>query len=135
MKMKCREPIAEFRAVWLPNMTDAGLTRLTNLLATASPMLIHGAFTRAMPMGCLATHIAWNHPKTAHLTEEAGICWLTKVARLNPATSKVVVQWDRGGLHDRELRFALLQACRTEQAMRADDTFHDVAEYCAVAAD
>ncbi len=107
--------LAEFRAVWLPNTSDAGLARLVDLLAGASPMLIHGAFTRAIPMGCLATHIAWNHPATEHHQDEAGVCWLTRVARLNPATSRVILEWDRAGVHDHELRADLLTACRAEQ--------------------
>jgi len=30
--------------------------------------LIHGSFSRAMPIGCLATHIAWHHPATEQTT-------------------------------------------------------------------
>ena len=41
-------------------------------------------------MGCLATHAAWHHPETAHLTQDAGINWLHCVAHLNPATSHVI---------------------------------------------
>ncbi|MFO0851200.1 MAG: hypothetical protein U0871_21980 [Gemmataceae bacterium] len=115
------DPLTEFRTHWLPHVTDAGLTRLVDLLSTASPMLIHGAFTRAIPMGCLASHIAWNHPATEELSEEAGVCWLTRVARLNPATSAVILSWDRNGIHDRELRAALLDACVAEQARRAEE--------------
>lgn len=112
------DALAEFRAVWLPHTTDAGLARLVDLLAAASPMLVHGAFTRAMPTGCLATHIAWNHPRTQRHADDAGICWLSRVARLNPATSRVILAWDRSGVHDHELRGALLAACRAEQAGR-----------------
>ena len=110
--------MAEFRARWLPNISDAGLTRLAELLDAASPMLIHGAFTRAVPMGCLASHIAWNHPATSHLNDEAGVCWLTRVARLNPATSAVILEWDQRGIHDRELRAQLAALCRQELARR-----------------
>src|SRR5438876_1221830 len=70
--------LAEFRAAWLPHVSDAGLERLTDLLATANPLLIHGAFTRCLPMGCLASHIAWHHPETEHLQLEAGVTWLTR---------------------------------------------------------
>lgn len=112
------DALAEFRTVWLPHTTDAGLARLADLLATASPLLVHGAFTCALPMGCLATHIAWNHPRTARHTDEAGVCWLSRVAGLNPATSKVVLAWDKNGVHDLELRSALLAACRAEQDRR-----------------
>jgi hypothetical protein len=72
-----------------------------------------------MPMGCLATHIAWNHPATRHCQEDAGIMWLSRVARLNPATSAVILAWDQGGNDDFELRTALLAACLEEAARRA----------------
>ena len=78
------DPVAEFRAAWLPHVTDAGLDRLVELLEKASPLLIHGAFTRAVPMGCLASHIAWNHPETGHLQHEAGVMWLTPRRRAEP---------------------------------------------------
>lgn len=108
----------ELRSAWLPHITDAGLNRVVELLERASPLLIHGSFSRAVPMGCLATHIAWNHPKTAHLTVEAGISWLNRVAHLNPATSCVIREWDRGGVYDLELRGDLLQTFREECTRR-----------------
>ena len=74
--------LKELRDGWFPHTTDAGLDRLINLLESGSPLLIHGAFTRAMPMGCLATHIAWHHPETAEYSLDAGIAWLTRVAGL-----------------------------------------------------
>ncbi len=111
--------VTEFRAAWLPHVTDDGLRRLIDLLGKGSPLLIHGAFTRAVPMGCLASHIAWNHPRTQQLQDEAGIVWLTHVARLNPATSSVVLAWDRAGNIDLELRAELFEACVAEQARRA----------------
>jgi hypothetical protein len=106
--------IDEFRDQWLPHATDSGLRRLTELLESASPLLVHGAFSRAMPMGCLATQLAWHHPKSQHLNQEAGICWLTRVAHLNPATSAVILAWDRNGVHDRDLRATLTLLCRDE---------------------
>lgn len=109
----------ELRDEWFPHTTDAGLDRLINLLETGSPLLIHGAFTRAMPMGCLATHIAWHHPETADYTLDAGIAWLTRVAGLNPATSQVIRAWDCGGQTDWELRQSLLAACTEERDRRA----------------
>lgn len=111
--------LAEFRSRWLPHVTDDGLARITTLLEAASPLLIHGAFTRAVPLGCLASHIAWHHPAAAHLNEEAGVCWLTRVANLNPATSAVILDWDRGGVRDWDLRVGLLAACRAERDRRA----------------
>ncbi len=98
------ESVRELRSHWLPNVTDAGLDRLIELLTKDSPLLVHGCFTRAVPMGCLATQIAWHHPETAHLTAEAGISWMHQVARLNPATSHVIRAWDAGGPHALELR-------------------------------
>lgn len=117
--MASQDAVAEFRAVWLPNVTDDGLSRLIDLLGKASPLLIHGAFTRATPMGCMASHIAWNHPRTSRLQHEAGVVWLTKVAGLNPATSSLVLAWDRAGHADLELRASLLDACLGEQSRRA----------------
>lgn len=112
------DPVTEFRAAWLPHVSTAGLNRLVDLLARASPLLIHGAFTRAMPMGCLASHIAWNHEQTCHLQHEAGVLWLSRVAKLNPATSAVILAWDRAGMGDFELRSGLLAACEDELARR-----------------
>lgn len=111
--------LAEFREAWLPHVTDAGLLRLTELLRQASPLLIHGMFTSAVPMGCLATQIGWHHPDTAHCQHDAGIYWLARVARLNPATSAVIVAWDQRGVHDWALRAALLDACEAEATERA----------------
>jgi hypothetical protein len=116
------DALTEFRTRWLPHVSNAGLARVVQLLESGSPFLIHGAFTKAVPMGCLASHIAWNHPATCALTdEEAGVRWLTRVAGLNPATSAVILAWDRSGLHDVDLRYQFLTACRDEQARRAED--------------
>lgn len=112
------ECLHELRTAWLPHITDAGLERLINLLEKASPLLIHGCFSRAVPMGCLATHVAWNHPRTAHLNVEAGINWLHRVACLNPATSHVIRAWDRSGAQDWEMRADLLAILGPEQATR-----------------
>jgi hypothetical protein len=110
----------ELQSAWLPNITDAGLDRLIDLLEKGSPLLIHGCFTRAVPMGCLATQAAWHHPRTAHLTLDAGITWLHRVAGLNPATSHVLRDWDRRGRHDFEVRSELLELFKRElQARRS----------------
>jgi hypothetical protein len=114
------ECLYELRTSWLPNLTDAGLDRLIDLLSTGSPLLIHGCFTRSVPMGCLATHAAWHHPRTAHLTVEAGISWLHQVAGLNPATSHVIREWDRRGAHDWELRAELAGILRQERELRQE---------------
>lgn len=122
--MPSADPVAEFRAAWLPHVTGDGLDRLIDLLGKGSPLLIHGAFTRAVPQGCLASHIAWNHPRTCRYQHEAGVMWLARVAKLNPATSAVVLAWDRAGVGDFELRTRLLAACLDERARRespADD--------------
>jgi hypothetical protein len=116
--MLSAECLGELRSAWLPNVTDAGLTRLIDLLETGSPLLVHGCFTRAVPMGCLATHAAWHHPQTRHLTLDAGITWLHRVAGLNPATSHVLREWDRRGANDLVLRADLLSALKAEAEAR-----------------
>src|SRR5947199_9281954 len=117
--MLSHECLGELRSAWLPNITDAGLDRLLELLDRGSPLLIRGCFTRAIPMGCLASHIAWNHPQTAQLNLDAGITWLHRVARLNPATSQVLREWDRTRAGDLELTAELLSVFRAERAARA----------------
>lgn len=114
------ECIHELRTAWLPNITDQGIHRVIELLEKDSPLLIHGSFTRAVPQGCLATHVAWNHPRTAHLTLEAGITWLHRVAGLNPATSLVIREWDGSRHFDFEVRHALLTLFREERQQRRD---------------
>lgn len=106
--------VQEFRTRWLPHATQRGLSRLIELLRSASPLLIHGAFTRCSSQGCLATHLAWHHPDTQQLQADAGVVWLTKVAEINPATSSVILAWDRAGVHDWDLREELLSECREE---------------------
>jgi hypothetical protein len=110
--------LLELQTTWLPNMTDNGLDRIIELLERASPLLIHGCFTRSIPMGCLASHVAWNHPETAHLNQDAGIMWLHHVAGLNPATSHVLREWDRGGVRDLSVREELLDVFHQEKERR-----------------
>jgi hypothetical protein len=112
--MLSQQCLEELRSSWVPHVTDAGLDRLIELLETGSPLLVHGCFTRAVPMGCLATHAAWHHPRTGHLTQDAGITWLSRVAGLNPATSAVLREWDQGGPYSLELRRELLAFFRAE---------------------
>lgn len=119
--------LQEFRSRWLPSATTGGLNRVVTLLEQASPLLIHGSFSRCASQGCLATHLAWHHPATAGLQADAGVAWLTKVARLNPATSAMILSWDRHGVHDWELREDLLTACRDE-LRRREDVIQDVFE-------
>jgi hypothetical protein len=116
--MLSQECIHELQTSWFPNITDKGLDRLIDLLEKGSPLLIHGSFTRAVPMGCLATQVAWNHPRTAHLTLDAGICWLNRVAGLNPATSLIIREWDRCGAADYEVRTELLTHFKEERHRR-----------------
>jgi hypothetical protein len=118
--MLSQDCVRELRSSWLPNITDAGLDRLIELLEKASPLLIHGCFTRAVPMGCLATHVAWNHPRTAHLTLDAGITWLYHVAGLNPATSHVIRDWDCRGSDNWEVRQELLALFTAERRRRRE---------------
>ncbi len=112
------ECLGELHGSWLPNITDTGLDRLIELLEKGSPMLIHGCFTKAVPMGCLASHVAWNHPNTCHLTLDAGITWLHKVACLNPATSLLMREWDLRGACDVEMRGDLMVIFQAERASR-----------------
>jgi len=116
--MLSQECVQELQSSWLPNLTEPGLSRLIELLEKSSPLLIHGCFTKAMPMGCLATHAAWHHPFTAHLTLDAGITWLYHVAGLNPATSHIIKEWDRRGSQDWELRSDLLGYFKQERDAR-----------------
>src|SRR5207248_748229 len=71
------------------------------------------------PMGCLATHAAWHHPRTQHLMQEAGIAWLTRVAGLNPATSLVIREWDTRAGADWQARAELLKLFCDERESRA----------------
>jgi len=112
------ECLNELHGTWLPNITDPGLDRLIELLEADSPLLIHGSFTQAVPMGCLATHAAWHHPRTRHLTVEAGVTWLHGVAGLNPATSHVIREWDGRGSKSWEVRaelLGILKECRRQR--------------------
>jgi len=108
----------ELREKWLPNTTWSGLARVVELLEKGSPFLIHGCFSRAIPMGCLASHIAWNHPKTWHMTVDAGIFWLGKIAGLNPSTSHVLNLWDKKGVGDLATRQGLLKEFRKKLEQR-----------------
>ena len=119
--MLSTQTLREFETQWLPHVTEPGLNRLIDLLESGSPLLIHGAFTKACAMGCLATHIAWHHPATRNTHDDAGVLWLTRVARLNPATSLVILDWDRLGAGDWHLRSRLLEACREELAARSEE--------------
>jgi hypothetical protein len=119
--MLSQECVRELRSKWLPNITGEGLDRLIDLLEKGSPLLIHGCFTRAVPMGCLATHAGWHHPKTAHLTLDAGITWLHRVAELNPATSHVIREWDRSGASNWEVRSEMLRLFKEEQQRRSQE--------------
>jgi hypothetical protein len=110
--MPAPQLMLEFRQQWLPNAPRSAVLRLAELLRAGSPLLIHGRFVQTPPQGCLATQIAWHHPATQHLDIEAGITWLTRVAGLNPATSRVVTAWDRDGVANFELRDQLLNACK-----------------------
>ena len=115
--MLSQECLNEMRSAWLPNVTDKGLDHLIDLLEKGSPLLIHGSFTRAVPMGCLATHVAWNHPRTAHLTLDAGISWL-RLAGLNPATSHVIREWDACRCSNWEFRAEMLSILKGERKRR-----------------
>src|SRR5947209_13753386 len=110
--------VHELRSTWLPHVSDAGLDRVIDLLEKGSPLLLAGQFTGALPRGCLATHIAWHHPAVSHRTIDAGILWLTRVARLNPATSFVIREWDGHCPQDWTFRNDLLALFRAERDTR-----------------
>jgi hypothetical protein len=120
--------IHEFRSRWLPHATGSGLSRLVELLRSGSPLLIHGSFTRCSSQGCLATHLAWHHPQTQQLQNEAGVIWLTKVANINPATSSVILAWDANGTHNWDLREGLLSECQAEIRRRDERMEPQLAE-------
>jgi hypothetical protein len=111
--------VHELRTSWLPNVSDAGLGRVIDLLEKGSPLLVSGRFTGAAAMGCLATHIGWHDAAVGHRTDDAGILWLTRVARLNPATSHVIREWDRRGPQEWTFRAEVLALLRDEQTRRA----------------
>ncbi|WP_020468978.1 hypothetical protein [Zavarzinella formosa] len=112
--------VKELQEGWFPHTTDSGLKRLIGLLESGSPLLVHGAFTKSLPMGCLATHIAWHHPVTNKMTHDAGVIWLSHIAGMNPATSVVIRAWDDGGQTNWDLRNVILDACREEWNDRMD---------------
>ena len=120
------ETVRELRDAWLPNMTGPGLDRLIDLLDKRSPLLVHGCFTKSLPMGCLATHVAWNHPATEHFTVEAGINWLHRVAGLNPATSLVIRDWDRRAASDWTIWAELAACLRAERDSRQDKVSSEI---------
>ena len=43
--------VHELRTAWLPNVSDAGLERVIDLLEKGSPLLLSGRFTGAAAMG------------------------------------------------------------------------------------
>src|SRR5262249_30875316 len=116
--MLSEECLRELRGSWLPNITDDGLDRLIDLLRHDSPLLIHGSFSRATPMGCLATHAAWHHPRTSRFHDDAGIQWLSGIAGLNPATSEVIRAWD--GRRRWEVRSEVIAVLLEERRRRRD---------------
>ncbi|HTK74219.1 MAG TPA: hypothetical protein VL371_03115 [Gemmataceae bacterium] len=111
--------VHELRTSWLPNVSDAGLERVIDLLEKGSPLLVSGRFTGAAAMGCLATHIGWHDTAVGHRSDDAGILWLTRVARLNPATSHVIREWDRHGPQEWTFRADVLALLREEQTRRS----------------
>ncbi len=112
------ECVQEFQSVWLPKISNQGLDRLIDLLEKGSPLLIHGSFTRSAPMGCLATHIAWNHPETCHLNNDAGVVWLSQVAGINPSISRVIREWDCNSTSNYQIRIDLLELLKKQRQER-----------------
>lgn len=103
---------------WFPGAVDSAVDQVIRLLESASPLLISGCFCKLPPQGCLATQIAWHHPKTSHLGHDAGIVWLDRIANLSPVTSHVLTYWDARGAQDVAFRHLLLDQFRGEKARR-----------------
>lgn len=103
---------------WFPGATDGAIDQVIRLLESASPLLVSGCFCKVPPQGCLATQIAWHHPKTRHLTQDAGIVWLDCVANLSPVTSHVLTFWDARGANDLAYRHFLLDQFQGEKLRR-----------------
>jgi len=103
---------------WFPGAVDSAIDRMIYLLEDASPLLISSCFCRIPPQGCLATQIAWHHPRTRHLVQDAGIVWLDQVANLSPVTSHVLTYWDARGAQDVAFRHFLLDQFQGEKARR-----------------
>jgi hypothetical protein len=118
------ELVRELRESWLPHMTEAGRNRLIDLLEKGSPLLLSGRFTETLPRGCLATHVAWNHPAVCHRTLDAGILWLSRIAGLNPATSLVIREWDRRGPQDWTFRRDLLEVLKANPSAESTADEH-----------
>ena len=116
--------IQEFRDRWLPNATDEGLNELLELLDNESPMLMRRHWTTKtndvsdFAIGCLATHVAWHHPKTEHLHAAAGFEWLRQVVGLDTRAepSYVINAWDRG----EPMAPVLVELIKEELQRRAD---------------
>jgi len=125
--MLSEQCVQELHSSWLPNVSDDGLDRLIELLEKGSPLLVHGRFIGAVPMGCLASHIGWHHPSVCHRTLDAGILWLTRIAHLNPATSHVIRVWDSTGPKSWPLRAELAEIFRAERKARQTGAFNAIA--------
>ena len=112
--MSTHDPVAEFRSAWLPHATDDGLNRIIELLEKASPLLIHGMFTRAVPMGCLASHRGI--PPDAPVRSRSRRLWLSgRQAQPCNLRGHPRVGSPRPG----DTNFGMLEACRDERCPRA----------------
>ena len=103
---------------WFPGAMDGAIDQVIRLIEAASPLLVSGYFCKLPPQGCLATQIAWHHPKTCHLNQDAGIVWLDRVANLSPVTSHVLTFWDARGSSDLAYRHFLLDQFKSERSRR-----------------
>ena len=112
------ECLGEFRGSWLPHITDAGLDRLIDLLEHGSPLLIHGCFTKAVPMGCLASHVALEPPE--HLPFDPGRrYYLATQSRIAQSSDVALLrEWDQRGICDLEMRSDLIDILSKERSTR-----------------
>ena len=125
------ECVRELEQSWLPNITDSGLERIIDLLRKDSPLLIHGCFTKAVPMG-----VAWRRTLpgiilSRNIARSMPAFIVSTTSHLNPATSLIIREWDARGrnnwdLHgfdrsfDRELRQRKMEASSDRTASKCE---------------
>ena len=63
------------------------------------------------------------------IASQVGVLWLTRVAGLNPATSLVILEWDRLGASDWQARSRLLEVCRRELETRNEEPYEKADAY------
>ena len=99
--MASNTAVTEFRAAWLPHVTDdrpAPPRRSARQGQPAfDPRRVHSAHADGLPR---LAHRLESPARRAISTTRPASMWLSKVAGLNPATSAVILAWDRAGNAD-----------------------------------